>query len=237
MKEPTHTDPRVWMFLHILTMNVGVSFWNVFSFVRAIVARSVATVKRLFFNCRDSLKKRASVVISSHFSLRTDLTVKNSSYKCELRTTKVSRIKIIFINHPVIAPPVILTTHPASFFCSPVVIVTPQERLEALWYKDVAGLSSRPAKDKQDFNASAGINTFIILHHSHKTALVASMQTALVPCLRWNATQTFLTHQWVSWMGKFWRHFFDSNKQKHRWLKKKKLAILFTAHLPIALYS
>lgn len=124
-----------------------------------------------------------------------------------------------------------------TVFCSPVVIATPQERLEALWYKDVGGLSSSPAKDKQDFNTYAGINTFIILHHSHKTALVASMQTALVPCLRWNATQTFLTHQWVSWMGKFWRLFFLTVTSRHRWLKKKKLAILFTAHLPIALYS
>lgn len=127
--------------------------------------------------------------------------VKNSSYKCELRTTKVSssplRNKDYFYKSSCHSPSSHSNNSPSGsllwlqVFCSLVVIVTPEERLQALRYKDVGSLSSRPAKDKQDFNGSAGINTFIILYHSHKTALGASLQTALVPCSRWNATQDF----------------------------------------------
>lgn len=101
---------------------VGVSFWCSALFVQS--SPCLATVKRLFFNCSDSLKKRASVVISSHFSLRRfsaqiswwRIHRTNVNWELQYKSQVLSRIKIIFINHPVRAPLVILT-HPAGLFC------------------------------------------------------------------------------------------------------------------------
>lgn len=133
-------------------------------------------------------------------------------WSTDYRSHLLSIIKIIFINHPFITPLVILIINPK--------LISSASILLSRGHSDV-WRETKLCRYKHFYYLSS--LSWITFGGSFADSS-GSM------CLHLNATQTaFLTHQWVSWMGKFWRPFFDNIKQTYKWI------IFLQKHWPFCL--